>query len=107
MHNEKTSFLKIVKNGVIGFCKLTLHIHTWATLGGGQLPPKCLVVESPMSAPLQLERLAKPRPGCTGVLGCSKYPQTKAKAIEELANYSTRFCSVEQCSQSQTYLLIS
>ncbi len=27
MHNEKKWFLKIINNGVICFCKLTLHIH--------------------------------------------------------------------------------
>ncbi len=38
MHNEKTWFLKIINNGVICFCKLTLHIHikytiyAWVTL---------------------------------------------------------------------------
>ncbi len=50
------------------------------------------VMESLMSSQDRLYR----------ALDGAKYPQTKTQAIEDLENYPTCFCRVEQCSQSKT-----
>ncbi len=47
------------------------------------------------------------RPGFTGYYTVLNTLKRKQKQLKDLANYLKYFCSVEQCSQSKTYLLIS
>ncbi len=66
---------------------------------GGQLPPLHIVSHgiSDVSA----------GPVVGGYYTVLNTLKRKQKQLKDLANYLKYFCSVEQCSQSKTYLLIS
>ncbi len=99
--NNRAALIKYLENtGLMNRIWMKyVCMHAWATLGGGGwLPPLISsVMESLMSAKAWLY----------GVLDGAKYPQTKANTIKRSGKLSNVFCSVEQCIQSKTYLLIS